>query len=37
MAAQLDALAGAAELANVSLRVVPFGAGLHHGLMSGAV
>jgi transcriptional regulator with XRE-family HTH domain len=35
MAAQLDALAGAAELANVSLRVVPFSVGLHHGLMSG--
>lgn len=35
MAAQLDALAEAAELPNVRLRVVPFSAGLHHGLMSG--
>ena len=35
MAAQLDALAGAAGLPNVSLRVVPFTAGLHHGLMTG--
>jgi transcriptional regulator with XRE-family HTH domain len=35
MAAQLGALADAADLPNVRLRVVPFGAGLHHGLMSG--
>ena len=35
MAAQLDALAEAAELPNVTLRVVPFSAGLHHGVMSG--
>ena len=35
MAAQLDSLAGAAELPNVALRVVPFTAGLHHGVMSG--
>jgi transcriptional regulator with XRE-family HTH domain len=35
MAAQLDALAGAADLPNVKLRVVPFTAGLHHGLMTG--
>jgi transcriptional regulator with XRE-family HTH domain len=35
MAAQLDALADAAELPNVTLRVVPFSAGLHPGLMTG--
>jgi transcriptional regulator with XRE-family HTH domain len=35
MADQLDALAEAAELPNVTLRVVPFTAGLHHGLMTG--
>jgi hypothetical protein len=35
MAGQLDRLAEASELANVSLRVVPFAAGLHHGMMSG--
>jgi transcriptional regulator with XRE-family HTH domain len=35
MAGQLDALAEAAELPNVSLRVVPFTAGLHDGVMSG--
>jgi transcriptional regulator with XRE-family HTH domain len=35
MAAQLDALAQAAELPNMKLRVVPFSAGLHAGLMSG--
>jgi transcriptional regulator with XRE-family HTH domain len=35
MAAQLDALAEAAGLPNVSLRVVPFSAGLHHGVMTG--
>jgi transcriptional regulator with XRE-family HTH domain len=35
MAAQLDALADTAGLPNVRLRVVPFGAGLHHGLMTG--
>ena len=35
MAAQLDSLAEAAKLPNVSLRVVPFSAGLHHGVMTG--
>jgi transcriptional regulator with XRE-family HTH domain len=35
MADQLDALAQAAELPNVTLRVVPFSTGLHHGLMTG--
>jgi transcriptional regulator with XRE-family HTH domain len=35
MAEQLDALAAAADLANVKLRVVPFTAGLHYGVMSG--
>ncbi len=35
MAAQLDSLADAAGLPNVALRVVPFRAGLHHGVMSG--
>lgn len=35
MAAQLDRLAEAAGQSNVSLRVVPFSAGLHHGVMSG--
>ncbi len=35
MAAQLDALADAVGLPNVKLRVVPFTAGLHQGVMSG--
>jgi transcriptional regulator with XRE-family HTH domain len=35
MAGQLEALADVAALPNVSLRVVPFTAGLHHGLMTG--
>lgn len=35
MAAQLDSLAQAAGLPNVTLRVVPFSAGLHPGLMTG--
>jgi transcriptional regulator with XRE-family HTH domain len=35
MAAQLDSLAEAAALPNVDLRVVPFSAGLHAGVMSG--
>lgn len=35
MAAQLDSLAASAGLPNVALRVVPFSAGLHHGVMSG--
>jgi transcriptional regulator with XRE-family HTH domain len=35
MAAQLEALAEAAELTNVSLRVVPFRAGLHYGIVTG--
>lgn len=36
MAGQLERLAEVSELANVSLRVVPFSAGLHAGVMSGA-
>jgi transcriptional regulator with XRE-family HTH domain len=36
MAAQLDRLAAVAELPNVSLRVVPFAAGLYPGIMSGS-
>jgi transcriptional regulator with XRE-family HTH domain len=35
MAAQLGSLAETAALPNVKLRVVPFSAGLHHGLMTG--
>jgi len=35
MAAQLRGLVQASELPNVSLRVVPFTAGLHPGMMSG--
>ncbi len=35
MAAQLDRLAEAAEMPNVSLRIVPFSAGLHRGVMTG--
>jgi transcriptional regulator with XRE-family HTH domain len=35
MAAQLDALAEAADIRNVKLRVVPYAAGLHHGVMTG--
>jgi transcriptional regulator with XRE-family HTH domain len=35
MAEQLDALAAAADLPNVKLRLVPFTAGLHYGMMSG--
>ncbi len=35
MARQLERLATAGELPTVSIRVVPFGAGLHHGVMSG--
>jgi transcriptional regulator with XRE-family HTH domain len=35
MAAQLDGLAETAGIPNVSVRVVPFRAGLHHGVMSG--
>jgi transcriptional regulator with XRE-family HTH domain len=35
MARQLGQLAETAELPNVSLRVVPFGAGMHHGLLTG--
>jgi len=35
MAAQLRGLVQASELPNVSLRVVPFAAGLHPGMMSG--
>ena len=36
MAAQLRRLAQASELPNVSLRVVPFTAGFHPGILSGA-
>ena len=35
MSAQLRRLAEASELPNVSLRVVPFAAGLHSGMISG--
>ena len=35
MATQLDALAEAASLPTVRMRVVPFSAGLHHGIMTG--
>jgi transcriptional regulator with XRE-family HTH domain len=35
MAAQLGKLAEASELPNVSIRIVPFGAGLHFGILSG--
>ena len=35
MAAQLARLAEASELPNVSIRVVPFGAGLHLGILAG--
>jgi len=35
MAAQLERLADSSSLPNVSVRVLPFSAGLHHGLMSG--
>jgi Domain of unknown function (DUF5753) len=35
MAGQLHRLADASELPNVSLRIVPFAAGLHPGMMSG--
>ena len=35
MAAQLDSLAAAASLPHVTVRAVPFRAGLHHGVMSG--
>jgi transcriptional regulator with XRE-family HTH domain len=36
MAAQLGKLAEASELPNVSVRIVPFRAGLHFGILSGA-
>jgi hypothetical protein len=36
MAAQLDRLAQASELANVALRILPFAAGFHPGMVSGA-
>jgi hypothetical protein len=35
MAGQLERLAEVSELANVSLRVIPYSAGLHPGMMSG--
>jgi transcriptional regulator with XRE-family HTH domain len=35
MAAQLGKLAEASELPNISIRIVPFGAGLHFGILSG--
>jgi transcriptional regulator with XRE-family HTH domain len=36
MAAQLDRLAEISELPNVALRVVPFSAGLHQGMLAGS-
>jgi len=36
MAAQLSKLVEASELPNVSIRIVPFGSGLHFGILSGA-
>jgi transcriptional regulator with XRE-family HTH domain len=36
MTEQLDHLAEVSELPNVSLRVVPFSAGLHHGMLAGS-
>lgn len=36
MAAQLDQLAAASELPNVDLRVVPFSAGIHPGILAGS-
>jgi transcriptional regulator with XRE-family HTH domain len=36
MAAQLERLAAASDLPNVSLRVVPFSAGFHPGILSGS-
>jgi transcriptional regulator with XRE-family HTH domain len=36
MAAQLDRLAEASELPNVALRVIPFAAGFHPGILSGS-
>jgi hypothetical protein len=36
MAAQLDKLAEASELPNVTLRVVPYSAGYHPGLIAGS-
>ncbi|WP_439675114.1 helix-turn-helix domain-containing protein [Embleya sp. MST-111070] len=35
MRAQLERLVELADLDNVGIRIVPFGAGLHHGVMSG--
>jgi hypothetical protein len=35
MMSQLERLAEASELPNVSIKVMPFSAGLHHGIMSG--
>jgi hypothetical protein len=35
MAEQLDRLAQVSELPTVALRIMPFSAGLHHGIMSG--
>jgi hypothetical protein len=35
MSAQLRRLAEACELPNIALRVIPFSAGLHHGVTSG--
>lgn len=35
IATQLDWLAESAAMPNVSLRIVPFSSGLHHGVMSG--
>ncbi len=36
MAVQLDRLAEASELPNITLRVIPFGAGYHPGVLSGS-
>ena len=36
MAGQLDRLAEVSELPNVSLRVIPFSTGLHHGMLTGS-
>lgn len=35
MSTQLKRLLEASELPNVSLKIMPFGVGLHHGIMSG--
>jgi hypothetical protein len=35
MAAQIKRLVDASDLPNMALRIMPFSAGLHHGIMSG--